>query len=1086
MKIMPSLCFVVLVVPLIVGTLPRLAAEPADLAEFARIKAWLDEEREVEFAPNAAPWVLVPVGGRSGLFHVGLEWEEPRQFRQVRALFDTHVAASDVRLEYWVHNWPPEEGRGGWTRTDSPYNGEWRTIRSRVTTEGQEVVLSFEPLGVEENPNAKNRPGFHPSFRQALKLRLVVEAVKPPRLHALRVFGFSSWAERIVWVESGCEARPPIELSPFVYNGRILDGRPEGRRLRLRLAYLEHPPESPDRTILTLRSGELGFGVALDDLVRERAIYVRDAGIVISEGETPASCEDYTASGRLRPGADIHSRVARTAEQSLERAMGEIPRLTMTHRRGRHPLRYIPVGFMGNREKYGIDFNGNVFISKHGSKLFPDERARMLWEGDRIWFRLGAGAVPDFREREGAAQQSLLRDYLPVVLTRWERDEIEFHTETFVTLLEAPLDPWKNRGDEPSVLLMRVEARNRSSTPKQSLLWFAVSPEERLRFRDRALEAIANASGGYAAPRLRAVLSPSTGELMVASLPAGSELRGEAALWTAQLAPGGSATLLIRIPFMTPTGVDAARRFAAVDYDRARREVIAWWEEATGQGMRLRVPDELLNRFHRSALQHILISVYRDVPTGLFMAPCGTYDYNMFLNETMMQVRLLDMRGLHQLARTFLEPALALQGSKPFPGRFRDTSAIFHGVRIDADHDYTHSGYNLNHGWTLWTASEHFLFTRDRAWFEAKLPALRKAADWILSERQASMQQQMSGETVWHYGLLPAGQLEDNEEWHYWFAVNAWAHKGLKTFARALEEVDPPQSRRLAQEAAVYREDIRRAVFRSMAATPVAPLRDGTWIPVIPPRTSLRGRDHGWIRNILYGAHSLIDGDVVAPQELAATWILKDLEDNLFMAPMSFSTAEQDWFSRGGITLQPNLVNTPVTYLLRDELPQALRAFYNTFAVSYYPDVHAFTEWTPSFGVSGGPFYKTSDEACFLTWLRLFLLREADEDTLEIAPGAPRRWFHAGKSIDVAGAATFFGPIGVRIESRLHEGFIQATVDLPPGFRARRLAIRLRHPDARPMSRAQRNGLPWTDFDARRERIFIPAEPGRSVVRAWY
>src|SRR6266487_4877251 len=103
------------------------------------------------------------------------------------------------------------------------------------------------------------------------------------------------------------------------------------------------------------------------------------------------------------------------------------------------------------------------------------------------------------------------------------------------------------------------------------------------------------------------------------------------------------------------------------------------------------------------------------------------------------QVRLLDMRGLHQDAWRCLRPIVELQGSKPFPGRFRETSAEFHGVKVDDEHDYTHGGYNLNHGWTLWTLAEHYLFTRDKDWLHEKLLKMQKAAGWIISERQATM-----------------------------------------------------------------------------------------------------------------------------------------------------------------------------------------------------------------------------------------------------------------------------------------------------------------------------------------------------------
>ncbi|MGB9605656.1 MAG: hypothetical protein ACPL88_07240, partial [Bryobacteraceae bacterium] len=642
---------------------------------------------------------------------------------------------------------------------------------------------------------------------------------------------------------------------------------------------------------------------------------------------------------------------------------------------------------------------------------------------------------------------------------------IEYAHEAFATLLDERLDPWANRGEEPSIVLIRLRATNRRRQTGQAVVWLHVDPAEHLELEGEFLWATGDERQSYPARRFRAILKAVRGALGVSPLPVEAGYPGEAARWAVALPPGESAELQVRITLKTHDGPELLRKAAALDYQQARTALLAAWRSMLERGMQLQVPDETFNRFHCAVLQHILLSVQRDPTTGLFMAPCGTYRYNMFANETSMIVRLLDMRGLHDWAALFLEPFLALQGSKPFPGRFRQTGAIFHGVRIDDRHDYTHSGYNLNHGWVLWTAAEHYLFTRDRDWLRAHLDRLKKAAWWIVSERQATMRSRPDGQRAWEYGLLPPGQLEDNEEWHHWFAVNAYAHKGLKWAAKAIADVDPAEAERLAREAESYRQDIRAAVLRSLAAAPVAPLRDGTWIPVVPPRTGLRGRDLGWIRNILYGALTLVDGEVFAPDEPLVTWVLKDHEDNLFMAPWSFSVPESDWFSRGGITLQPNLVNTPLIYLSRDQIAHALRPFYNTFAASHYPDVNAFTEWLPSFGTSGGPFYKTSDEACFLTWLRLFLLRE-DGDTLRLASGAPRKWFETGRTIRLDNAATLFGKCSYEIRSRAAEGWIEARIELPDRIQARRVLLRLRHPLGKKMTRVELDGAAWSEFDA--------------------
>lgn len=1057
------------------------AGERADLVPFGHIRAWPVPKPSYPHAlPAALPWRGVAEQEAKGFWNVGVEWDEPREFSEVRAAFQDAISPQGVRLEYWVSAWPPAEGRGGWTETDTAWRGQWAAVHAASNIEDGRIVFRFEPLGPGENPNAKNRPGYQPRFRRALKVRLRIESSAAPVVTGFEVFGSSRWNERVIRIETGCEGKPKSEPAFEIYNGRVQEKAAVGNATRLRVLYLEHAPYSNDGTVLTVGAKPLSFGVAIDDLIQKQAIYVRDTGVFVGDGDF--SFASYLASGRLRPGEDIYSRIQSFPEQSLERAMSEIPALSMMYRSGRHTNRYIPVGFAGNREKYGIDFNGNFFISKSGSKVFQEELARMLWKDDTLSFRIGTGTVPDFRERENSARQHVLDDEQPVVITEWTNGGVTYREEAFATLLDAPLDPWRNRGDEISALLVKLVATNETGRPQRPAVWVHVSPSEEPRLHNGILEGV---PGPNDAPRFRAVLQSSAGEFKITRLPAAAGYSGSGVRWEALLAPGKSETLQIRTSFRTLTDESVIRKLAALDYSRERGRVTAYWKAVLDSGMRLHVPDEILNRFYRAALQHILVTVQRDVPTGLYMDACATLDYKMFANETDMQVRLLDMRGLHDMAARFVEPMVALQGSKPFPGLFQKTDAIFHGVLVDPQHDYTHSGYNLNHGWTLWTLAEHYLFTRDKEWLRPRLPKILKAADWIIDERRATMRSDETGRRVWEYGLLPPGQLEDNEEWQYWFAVNSYAYRGLNAAARAVAEIDAEQGRRLEMEARRYRDDIRTAAFRSFAAAPVAPLRDGAWVPTMGSHTHLHGRDFGWIRNILYGPQVLVDCGVFAPDEPVAGFILRDLEDNLFMSPESFSVPEQDWFSRGGITLQPNLVNAAMIYLRRDELPQTIRAFYNAFAVSYYPDVNAFTEWEPSFGKSGGPFFKTSDEAGSLAWLRMMLVRE-EGDTLYLASGAPRRWFRPDQTIQLQGAATFFGPVSFAIESHPDKGHVDATVELPAAFRGKEVRLRLRHPEGKSMVRVEVDGNPWTQFDAGHEWIVLPASAGSRKIRAFF
>jgi len=295
----------------------------------------------------------------------------------------------------------------------------------------------------------------------------------------------------------------------------------------------------------------------------------------------------------------------------------------------------------------------------------------------------------------------------------------------------------------------------------------------------------------------------SRGDFQISDVAAASGYTDAAARCRTTLEPGRSETLQLRLSFRTLNGEADIRKLTALDDSTALENVKTFWKAILASGVQLYVPDEILNRFYRSVLQHILISVEREPATGLYMDPCGTYDYNIFANETDMQARFLDMRGQHDLAARFVEPLIALQGSKPFPRRFRTTGAIFHGLRVDPQHDYTPSGYNLIHGWTLWTLAEHYLFTRDEAWLREKQPKMLKASDWIISDRQATMRTDAQGGRVWEYGLLPTGQLEDNEEWQYWFAVNGCAYRWLHAAAEAIAEIDPPAGTISRQSAAL-------------------------------------------------------------------------------------------------------------------------------------------------------------------------------------------------------------------------------------------------------------------------------------------
>ena len=313
-----------------------------------------------------------------------------------------------------------------------------------------------------------------------------------------------------------------------------------------------------------------------------------------------------------------------------------------------------------------------------------------------------------------------------------------------------------------------------------------------------------------------------------------------------------------------------------------------------------------------------------------------------------------------------------------------------------------------------------------------------KAIEWTQRQRALTRKRNASGKTPPEWGLLPAGHLEDNGDWGYWFSVNAYCVAGMQETAAALEDIGHPEAQRVRDQAEAYRQELRAAVQQATERAPVAQMRDGTYSPYVPTRAGQRFRGFGPLRvqfysrygqpdvlpcyrlsatrEVLYGAMILLNLKVFNPNEPIAEWILDDWEDNLTLSSAGgFNvhgfTDDAYWFSQGGLVFQPNLQNPALVYLHRREIPAAIRTMYNGFFSCLYPEVHTLTEEYREWKHASGPFYKSPDEARFVNRLRDALVLEVG-DELWLAVGTPRRWLASGPGVRVDRLNSYFGPLG--------------------------------------------------------------------------
>ncbi|HQG49028.1 MAG TPA: hypothetical protein PK373_08065, partial [Sedimentisphaerales bacterium] len=213
-------------------------------------------------------------------------------------------------------------------------------------------------------------------------------------------------------------------------------------------------------------------------------------------------------------------------------------------------------------------------------------------------------------------------------------------------------------------------------------------------------------------------------------------------------------------------------------------------------------------------------------------------------------------------------------------------------------------------------------------------------------------------------------------------------------------------------------------------------------------------------------------------------------EDNLYISERyGYSIPAYDvfWFSRGGFSMQANLLDGPLPYLWRDDVKHYLRAYFNGFASAFYPEIRLCNEHSlPELGYPAGDHFKTSDEAQSTYWLRLMFVNEQGGD-LYLGQAIPRYWLADGNRIGIERAASNFGPLSLAYESRAATGEVRITLDPPSRNRPEVIYLRIRHPQEHPIKSVLVNGRPYEKIDRAKEWIILPGSlEGRQEILARY
>jgi len=1022
---------------------------------------------------------------------IGILWEDPRDVFSVVVRYadgGSIPGPESVRVQYWVSQWPRNRiprhekagaGRSGWLDVGDWFRGDWKDADTELTVDGTVWTYKFRPLNEKE---FRGLDDFPVTYRSTLKLRLVFAGRVPP-ISRIAVYTDSEWKRTDIGILWDGNDTQMLNGRLEAFNGAIQSIAPLPDKAGVRISgdsewhwqrqgtsagikatvwYTKpNAVNSFDETVVTVRTRTGGFSFSPAEVVREGSIFLPDLGVLVTTTQEASEYGAAVSSWTTPKERDLYSRIFQMPEQTLRRAWNDMPE------KGHH---YIVLGWEGARERFGVEANGDVFAYKQWLKRVPGkDTPRALWGGNRITFRFRRFGLPPSEPTERYIEDG----YLPIIHTTWRKGDIKWEQTAFVMPLDGIAAPGEIHGDDTMVLLMRIAAKNTGNVPNRAGFMISIVTDE-------GQEPLTLDDGFiYAGPDDSSPL-----RMFVDAGPKSTLTeKGKRISLDILLDPGKSESVYVKIPYIALSSGDELERLRSLDIENEQSRVARYWQERIDEGTQITTPEQMINSFYRAHTAHLLINTEREVGSDRYMARVGSFSYGVYSNESCMMISDLDRRGYHDVAERALETFLHYQGTVPLPGDFSTQEGVFYGAG-----GYEAGGYNQHHGWVLWCLGEHYWYTRDATWLQRAAPKIVKGCDWISSERRRTMNMPDPIRSIEH-GLLPPGRLEDIGDYRCWLSTNAYSYWGMENAARALADIGHQDAQRLLDEARAYREDIRRAFREAMVRSPVVRLRDGSYIPHMPPDVHRRGRSFGWITETLEGAIHMIRCGVLDPHDRESTWIIKDFEDNLYLSEQygyTLDDFDRYWFSRGGFSMQPNLLCNPIPYLMRDEIKHFLRAYFNAFAVGFFPDTCMMTEHPlPNIGDWTGDHYKSSDESQSTYWLRLMFVMERGND-LYLGMGIPRYWLEHGQELSIERAQTYFGTMSFTIRSHAATGTISMTLDPPTRNTPDHIYVRFRHPDEKPIKAVTVNGKPHSKFDRERELILVPPSTERTEIVALY
>jgi hypothetical protein len=1035
--------------------------DAVSIASFARVLAWNPEAMEGTKAirsdeipaEDIAPYKQVlpesdgtyRVPAMNGAGCIGLQWDENRPLRRVEIRF-AGAASSQVRLQYWTG--------------ESEWQGKWEA--AKAAPEKIEGGLAWT-LSDEETAQGTQKARW-----------LFLNATEPIVVKGFAAFTRSEWKTVSVRIEAareGAAEKADIE----VYNGTLVGRTGEAayhcvwdgtEPLSLQVRASVATPCKVDRTVLRFRTRNAAFGVAVEDLLTNDCVYIADANVFVSRDPAPVPPTEYFK--KIASRKSMLDVVRQRPDQNFRRVCGVLHNPTQDQ----HPWCPTLISLACDNRKFLAYRDGSVLFNEYnGPSDYPGESDGVHTTAANVnqW-----RFVPSFGRTEDAhtVTRRLNGGWLPMPVSVVEGGSITYQQMTHVAPVDKTMAGYPSWLRERALCAMEYRIKNISAQPaearlalqfkaerdpKQSVEWKETSEGAVVTSGDRVLAVVDRREAGP----LVCALGPD-GLILSGSLPVGSEVRCVVYLPAWKVAPSDYASVLRDAPWAPRTE--------------------KYWRGLLEPAMGIEIPDEFLSNIIRASQVNCMLAARNEEMSRYVVPWISSIHFAYPESEANSIMRGMDLMGHGEFARRGLDFYL----SKANPAGF--ITILVRNVVSGISCGYTLVGT----GEVLWTLGEHYERTRDNEWMRNVAPDVVRICKWIMRQREKTQLLDARGEKTPEYGLMPPGVSADWNRFAYRFFNDAQYYYGLLKAGEALAAIGDPAAREILENAKEYRENIMRSYHWLQARMPVVPLRNGTWVPADPSLLGCYGNvedflpgedvNRTYVYSVEIGGHHLAVNGVLDPASKDVDWITDYLEDDQFLRTRWIKDpAKADPYDWGGFAkMQPYYSRVTELHAKRDDVKPFVRSYFNVIpALLNFEDL-TFWEDMISDGYASGAMNKTHETGWFLSQTRTMFVTERG-DELWLAPFVTNQWLRDGKKIAVRNAPTDFGTVSYTIRSSAARGRMEAEIEMPAQFTARKVVLRLRHPEGNRMRAVTVQGKPHGDFDPQKEIIMIEPNGSKTI-----